>query len=146
MPLMCHLRLLCFPGSLIVFDVNELLECMHLQVHLCPQLAPDLLSLIPEVLVEVELAKSLVELAVHILEESTALGADVVKYRVLKVALIRLDNPVRQLFLDELADSVVASLVVDYGRLVDLEDIHERLQSLLILALQTMLVELLMVV
>ena len=76
---MRHLCLLSFPRSLVVFDVNELLKGVHLQVHLCPQFPPDLLCLIPEVFVEVKFAESLIKFTVDIFEQSTSLDTDMIE-------------------------------------------------------------------
>jgi hypothetical protein len=49
---------------------------VHLQVHLRPELPPDLLSLIPKVYILVELAECLIKFAVNIFEQGTSLDTD----------------------------------------------------------------------
>jgi hypothetical protein len=60
MSLVIHLCLLGSSCPLVVFYINELFKCMHLQVHLGSQFPPYLLSLIPHVFLQVQPSKCLI--------------------------------------------------------------------------------------
>lgn len=76
----------------------------------------------------------------HIFEQCTSFDADIVKYCVLKIALVVLNNPACQLFLDESAYAVIATLIVNDRSLVNLKNVHQRIQTFLKLREKLMLI------
>ena len=121
---MTHLLFLGLRCSLIVSHVHELLKCPKLHVKFPPEHTLHLFCLLPQGLLEVKLPEGHIQLRAQVLKQCRPILADVVEEHVAGLALVRLDDSVEDLFLNEFRRSVVASLVVKYGSSIDLKDVH----------------------
>lgn len=89
---MVDLLQFCTRGSLILFQISELLESANLEVKFPSQLAFDLFSLDADWLIEVQLAEALVKFVNYVLEKCGTLATDEVEQDVPQSPLVSFHN------------------------------------------------------